>query len=118
MVRIINVHQRENEKGSYVSLELQGDIVMLQSQNTGRFYATAKRCFMYSTFNFESAKSLIGQQIPGTIARVECEAYDYIVPESGEVLKLTHSYAYVPEGANVPVSSEMNAQAKNAAALA
>jgi len=98
MVKVINAHSRENEKGKYVSLELQGDIVMVQSQNTGRFYATAKRCFVYSTFDIETAKSLVGQQIGGTIQRVECEPYDYTIQESGEVIKLSHSYTYLPEG--------------------
>jgi len=106
MVKVINAHQRQGEKGNYVSLELQGDLVMIQSQNTGRFYATAKRCFIYSTFDFETAKALIGQQIGGTIQRVECEAYDYIIPESGEVVKLMHTYTYVPEGGSaMPVAS-------------
>ena len=105
MVRVINAHLRKGEKEDYVSLELQGDIVMLQSQNTGRFYATAKRCFVYSTFNIETAKGLVGQQIGGTIARVECEPYDYVVPESGEVIRLAHSYTYIPEGGNVAVNA-------------
>jgi phage-related protein len=73
---------------------------MLQSQATGRFYATAKRCSITSTFDLETAKSLIGQQIPGTIVRVDCATYDYTVKETGEAVKLAHTYAYVPhEGA-------------------
>lgn len=104
MVRIIGVHARQNEKGNYVSLELQGDLVMVQSQTTGRFYATAKRCFIFSTFDEQTAQSLIGSQIPGSIERVECEAYDYTVQETGEVIKLAHSYAYVPHEGVKPVS--------------
>ncbi len=102
MVRVINAHLREGAKGSFVSLELQGDLVMLQSQSTGRFYATAKRCFISSTFDHETAKTLIGQQIQGTIERVECEAYDYTVKETGEVIKLAHTYAYIPYAGAVP----------------
>jgi hypothetical protein len=106
MVRVINVHLREGEKGSYVSLELQGDITLVQSQNTGRFYATAKRCFIYSTFDEATAKSLIGTQIPGTIQRVDCEPYEFTVPETGEVIQLAHSYQYVPEEGKVEMVSE------------
>ena len=96
MVRVINAHLREGEKGNYVSLELQGDIVMIQSQNTGRFYATAKRCFVYSTFDLPTAQSLVGQQRQGTIDRIQCDAYDYTIKETGEVIKLAHRYGYVP----------------------
>jgi hypothetical protein len=100
MVKIINAILRDSAKGPFVCLELQGDIVMIQSQATGRFYATAKQCSITSTFDLETAKSLIGQQIPGTIVRVECQAYDYTVKETGEVKTLVHTYAYVPhEGA-------------------
>lgn len=100
MVKVINAHLRTTEKGTYVSLELQGELVMVQSQVTGRFYATAKKCFVFSTFNIDVAKSLIGQNISGTIVRVECEAYDYTIQETGEVIKLAHTYGYVPhEGA-------------------
>jgi hypothetical protein len=77
MVRIYQAHLRENEKGSFVSLELMGDIELVQSQNTGRFYATAKRCFISSTFNLETAQSLVGQLLPGKIVRVACEPYSY-----------------------------------------
>lgn len=99
MVRVINAHLREGDKGQYVSLELQGEITLVQSQNTGRFYATAKKCFMFSTFDEATAKSLIGTQIPGTIRRVECEAYEFTIPETGELISLAHSYEYVPEEA-------------------
>ena len=33
----------------------------------------------------------------GTIERVQCDPYDYTVPETGEVVALAHSYEYVPE---------------------
>ena len=96
MVTIVNAHLRKGDNGNYVSLELQGDITLVQSQNTGRFYATAKRCFMFSTFNEETAMSLIGTKIPGSIERVECDAYDFTVPETGEVIKLAHTYTFKP----------------------
>jgi hypothetical protein len=32
----------------FISLELTGDIELVQSQNTGRFYATVRRCFISS----------------------------------------------------------------------
>jgi hypothetical protein len=65
MVKIIQALLRQGERGQFVSLELMGEIELVQSQNTGRFYATAKRCFISSTFDLETAKGLGGQQLLG-----------------------------------------------------
>jgi hypothetical protein len=98
MVTIINYSIRENGEGkSFVSLELQGEVEMIQSSATGRFYATAKRCSIPSTFTEEVAKTLVGKQIRGRIDRVQCEPYEYTVKETGEVITLTHTYGYSPE---------------------
>jgi hypothetical protein len=96
MIKIISANVRESRKGQFVSLELMGDIELVQSQKTGRFYATAKRCFIGSTFDLEIAKGLVGQQLPGTINRVACEPYEYTLPENRQVISLAHTYAYVP----------------------
>jgi hypothetical protein len=97
MVTVIAVHLREGEKGTFVSLELQGDIELVQSQNTGRFYATNRKCFIGSTFDLPTAETFIGKKIPGSIVRVQSEPYDFTIPETGEVITLAHSYSYVPD---------------------
>jgi hypothetical protein len=98
MVTITNYRLRENKMGkSFVALELQGDVEFVQSLETGRFYATSKRCTITSTFDEERAKSLIGTKLPGKIERQSCEGYDFTVPESGEVIKLAHTYNYAPD---------------------
>src|SRR5688572_586529 len=101
MVIVKNYHVRENEQGNYISLELMGDIELVQSANTGRFYATARRCFMSSTFDEPTAKLMVGKQIPGTIERVQCENYEFTIPESGEVITLGYRWDYVPEETKV-----------------
>lgn len=102
MVSIIDYALRENKEGkSFVSLKLEGDPEFIQSMETGRFYLTAKRCSVSSTFNEETAKSLIGTRLPGSIVRVPCEQYDYTIPDTGEVISLTHSYAYQPPEASI-----------------
>jgi hypothetical protein len=109
MVFVKDYHLREGEKGTYVSLELMGDIELVQSQNTGRFYATARRCFMLSTFDEATAQLLIGKEIPGHIVRVQSEQpYDFTL-ESGEVISLSHRYEYVPpkELKSVPPRKEL-----------
>lgn len=97
MVKVINAHLREGANGSFVSLELQGDLELVQSQTTGRFYATARRCFISSTFDINVAKQFVGKTIKGSIIRVETDPYDYTVPETGEVITLAHNYDFLPE---------------------
>jgi len=106
MVTIIKAHERKSEKGTFISLELQGDVEMVQSQATGRFYATAKRAFVSSTFELSAAKGLVGTTMKGSIERAECDPYEYTVPDTGEVVLLAHTYSYVPEekGGRPPVS--------------
>ena len=99
MVTIIAAHLRESERGSFVSLELMGGPEMVQSQNSGRFYLTAKRCFISTTFNEEQAKAMVGTKFKGSIIRVECEDYGFTLPETGEVIQLNHRWDYSPEEA-------------------
>jgi hypothetical protein len=107
MVTVTAAHLRENEKGSYVSLEIQGDLEFVQSQNTGRFYATARKCFISSTFNEQTAQKMIGKEIPGKIVRTPCDPYDYTIPETGEVIQRCHRYDYEPEEAPMrPIAKE------------
>lgn len=97
MVTIKNYHLREGEQGSFITLELQGEIELVQSANTGRFYATARRCFISSTFDEPTAKLMVGQQIKGNIERVECDPYDFVIEDTGETIQLGYRYDYVPE---------------------
>lgn len=100
MVTVINALKRTSVKGDFMVLELQGGIEMVQSQTTGNFYATARKCTVPSSFDEQTALAMIGCQMPGNIERVQSEAYDYTIKETGEVIKLMHSYQYRPEGAS------------------
>jgi len=98
MVTVKAYHLRKNAEGqTYVSLELLGQVELVQSQNTGRFYATARRCFIYSTFDENMAAQAVGSQFPGSIVRTPCEPYEYTIPESGKNVMLSHRYTYKPE---------------------
>jgi len=97
MVTIKAAHLRESERGNYVSLELVGDPELVQSSNTGRFYATQRRCFVSATFDIDTAQMMLRKQMPGIIERVECEPYEYTLPETGEVIMMGHRYDYAPE---------------------
>lgn len=102
MVIVKEYFLREGEKGNYITLQLEGDLELVQSQNTGRFYATARRCNIYSTFDEETAQRMIGSQMPGQIIRVACDPYDFTIPETGEVVQLAHSWDYIPDEAPKP----------------
>jgi hypothetical protein len=109
MVTVKNYALRESKEGNpFVSLELQGDLEMVQSMETGRFYATARKCSVTSTFDETTAKGLIGKQIPGSIKRVETDTYEYTVPETGEMILLAHRWEYVPE--EMPSPSKLTRQ--------
>jgi len=34
--------------------------------------------------------------LPGTVQKIECEPYDYAIPTTGEIVKLTHKYLFNP----------------------
>ena len=91
--------QKEGDKKQYIALELEGDVEMVQSQQTGRFYATVRRCTVSSSFDELIAQRMVGKQMPGSIVRVACEGYEFTVPESGEVINLGYRWDYQPEGA-------------------
>ncbi|MGN6293486.1 MAG: hypothetical protein ACTHMV_12150 [Chitinophagaceae bacterium] len=98
MVTITNYFVRETKEGkAFIALELQGELEMIQSTETGNFYATAKRCTISSTFSEEVAKNLLGKQLPGRIERIQTEPYDYTIKATGEVITLVHRYVYYPE---------------------
>lgn len=102
MVTVIGYNirtQKDNEQNTYISLELEGDVEMVQSQNSGRFYATVRRCAISSTFDQLTAERMVGKQMPGSIERVPCEPYDFTIEATGEVMKIGYRWSYVPEGA-------------------
>ncbi len=98
MVKIIDFKKRENASGEeFFVLVLQGGLQIVKSEETNRCYATMKQATMSTTFDEGTCKSLIGEEIPGSIAKVETEPYDYTVPETGEVITLSHRWEYVRE---------------------
>lgn len=96
MVSIKNYHIRNSATGSFISLELEGEIELIQSLQTGQFYATARRCYISSTFDETTAKLMVGKQIEGSIQRVGCDPYDYTINGTGEVITIAYKYEYAP----------------------
>lgn len=102
MVTVVDFKERVNRDGEpFYALILQGGIELVKSQETGNFYATAKRASISSTFDELTCKGLIGQQIPGSIQRVAVDPYEFTVKETGEVITLSHRWVYLKEGESV-----------------
>ena len=101
LVKNYNLRYKEGEETPFITLTLEGSIEMVQSSETGRFYATVRTCSISSTFDEPTAQRMVGQQLPGDIVRVPCEEYEYTVPGTAEIIKLGYSWDYVPEVSKV-----------------
>jgi hypothetical protein len=96
MVTVTGYQPRKTEDGrEFFTLILVSGIEIIKSQNGG-FYATAKKVSIPSTFNEETCKALVGEEMRGSIRNVKCEPYTFTIPETGEeVIRDTH-YEYFP----------------------
>ncbi len=98
MVTIINFKEKQREDGrSFYVLEIQGGMDLVMSKNTGMYYATTKHANLPCTYNEDECIGLLGTEIPGSITRVECDPYEYLVKETGETIMVNHRYIYVPD---------------------
>lgn len=98
MVTITNYTKRKKEDGTtFCVLEINSGIELIQSQSTGQYYATAKKCYIPATFDEAVCRSLKGTMMQGSIKKVECEPYQYTIKETGEEILLNHRYEYSPE---------------------
>jgi hypothetical protein len=114
MVTIVDYKARTSEDGrEFNVLILQGDLEMIQSKETGKFYATAKKCSISCTFDDITCSTLIGKTLPGQIEKVEVDPYEYNVPGTDEIITLTHTYFYDP----VPKTMEQQVFAAHATSL-
>jgi hypothetical protein len=102
MVTIIGSEKRMSATGKeFHVMVLQGDIEVAVSKETGKPYLTARKTSIPCTFDESIAKTLIGQQLPGGIERIEVKPYEFVVPSTKKKIKLSHSYQYSKEPATV-----------------
>ena len=108
IVTISGYRLAQNQEGeSFVVLEIMGEVELVQSSVTGRFYATSKKASITSTFSTEIAERLVGKELPGRIQQISCEPYSYMIPETGEEVTLEHRSEYIPANANNFAAVEM-----------
>jgi len=97
MVTISGYAERVCRDGKkFYALNLQGGMEMVLSEESGRYYATAKQASVTSTFDEKTCSELVGTKLPGKITKIACEPFDYTIKETGEIIKLTHRWAYDP----------------------
>ena len=102
MVTISGYAERESADGKkFYALILSGELDLVLSEESGRYYATTKSSSIPSTFDEATCKGLVGTKLPGRITRIQCDPYEHIVKETGEILQLTHRWTYSPNEAAV-----------------
>lgn len=97
MVTITGYEPREKDGKTFFAITLQGEAKIAQSEKTGNFHLTADKTSITTAFSEVMCQSLIGKQLPGSIEKVECEAYGYTNKETGELMTLTHKFQYSPK---------------------
>ena len=112
MVTIVDYKTYQKEDGTdFNVLIAQGGIEAVKSKTTQKTYLTARKANVPTTFNAMTCETLLGTQLQGSIRRIEVEPYQYLVPESGELITLSHHYEYLDEEetviANNVVEKEM-----------
>lgn len=96
MVRITDYKNVKKESGKeFNMLVVQGGIEPLVSKKTGRIYFTVRKANVTTTFDKETCKLLIGNELQGTVKKRLCEPYEYTVPETGEIITLTYTWQYI-----------------------
>ena len=109
MVTIIDVKQNQSKDGElFTSLVVQGELQLIKSEKTGNYYAAVNKVRIPSYLPLEVCKSLIGTTLPGSVERVQCEPYTYQNLETGEVVQLSHTYAYTPQKEESKMVQPMN----------
>mgnify|MGYP003575914915 CR=1 FL=1 len=107
MITVSNYHVRQRKDGEkFIVLTLQGGLELVQSQTTGQFRGVVRKCQIPASFNEETAKLVIGTQIPGSIVRMDADPYSYTDEKTGEMLTLAHKWVYMPVGATAPLVVE------------
>lgn len=95
MVTVKEVKRAENAMGEeFYGLILQSGAMAVKSNATGRVYLTAKTAFVATTFDEQTAQSMIGQEFEGSIRKVTTDPYEYVIEETGEVIELSHRWEY------------------------
>lgn len=85
MVTVVNYALRKTSEGrEFYVLILQGGLSLVQSSQTGNYYATVKQVSIPSTFDEATAKQMIGEKVPGSLQRKSCDPYEFTSKTTGK----------------------------------
>lgn len=102
MVTVSGYDQKKNQRGEkFIVLNLISDVVMEQSTNTGNWFANTYKANIVASFDEDTAKLMVGKQLPGAIIKKDCDPYEYVVKSTGAKKILTHTFEYVETGSDV-----------------
>jgi hypothetical protein len=108
MVTVTSYSIRTRKDGTnFIVLTISGGLEMVQSQSSGQWRAVVRKTTIPASFDEETAKMVIGTKMPGNIVRVQSEPYEFTDGRTGEVITLSHTYAYQPEGAAIIAAPQM-----------
>ncbi|MFN6329154.1 MAG: hypothetical protein ACK5UE_06270 [Chitinophagales bacterium] len=97
MVKVVNYLERTTEEGKkFFVLEIEGKPELKASKTSGNFYVSVRKTTIPATFGEETCKSMVGQNLPGSIVKVEVEPYEVVNTDSGEVTTQNHRFVYSP----------------------
>ncbi len=98
MVTIVDYKSYQKDNGEeFFALVVQGGLEAVKSKKTNKTYFTAKTARVACTFGEEMCKKLFGTEMPGSIMKVEVDPYEYAIPDTGEIINLSHRNEYVSE---------------------
>lgn len=101
MVKVVNYLERTTEEGKkFFVLEIEGKPELKASKTSGNFYVSVRKTTIPATFGEETCKSMVGQNLPGSIVKVEVEPYEVVNTDSGEVTTQNHRFVYSPVESN------------------
>ncbi len=83
----INYSERTSENGKpFFTPDVQSGIEIGKSKSTGNFYAIARKLSVSTTFDEHTYKALIWTEMSSSVEKEECDAYQCIVKDPGEVI--------------------------------
>jgi hypothetical protein len=96
MVTVKEIKRAKNSSGEeFYGLIVQSGAMAVKSKKSGRVYFTAKTAFVATTFDEETAASLIGVEFEGAIKKIQTDPYEYTIEETGEIIEMSHRWEFV-----------------------
>lgn len=97
MVTIVEVAERTAANGNvFCSVMVAGD-ASVHMNAEGKASLVALKASIPSNLPKDVLEGMIGNKLPGKVERVETEPYQWVNPNTGEEITLSHTYKYSPE---------------------